>query len=446
MQCKFCKAEMEADRKYCPTCGKRQDAPVKIAKQKPSKKKIPKTPTWQIVLAVVLSAAVIGLLIYLFVSGDSDLGRKNPSATTEPTRQVGVKPDYAAQADVVVGEFMGEKLTNGMLQLFYSDYLTEMYSNYGSSFSSAGLDVSYSLDKQTCPFEGVETWGEYFLNVALEDWKYCVLMNKLAEEDGYTLDEEWTKTVEEQMAALDKIAEEGNYSSAEAMIKTYYGDACSLALYNEYLLLDAMTNAYYYHILDVSDEQIDTAFEKYKEELAQKGITTESGVVSSVRHVLIYPEGGTTSEDGKTTVYSEDEWAACLAKAEEVLEEWKSGDAKEESFKDLVKKYSGDEASVADGGLYSEISRESNYVDEFKAWATDVARQEGETGLVRTQYGYHIMYYVSGEPEWKYYGRGKAQEDVIAVRNERIDKALEENPPEIAEDKILMQNVYQVYY
>ena len=66
----------------------------------------------------------------------------------------------------------------------------------------------------------------------------------------------------------------------------------------------------------------------------------------------------------------------------------------------------------------------------------------GETALVRTTYGYHIMYYVSGEPEWLYYSRILAQEDVMDAMEAELDKILEENPPEINRENIFLQNVY----
>ena len=46
-------------------------------------------------------------------------------------------------------------------------------------------------------------------------------------------------------------------------------------------------------------------------------------------------------------------------------------------------------------GLYSDISADSSYVESFEAWAIDPARTVGETGIVETEYGYHIMYFSS---------------------------------------------------
>ena len=73
MVCKFCKNEMEDDRLYCPCCGKRQDGkePREGKEKSPAPKKN-KTPLWQIIAAIVLSAALIACLIYLFVKDHED--------------------------------------------------------------------------------------------------------------------------------------------------------------------------------------------------------------------------------------------------------------------------------------------------------------------------------------------------------------------------------------
>ena len=40
-------------------------------------------------------------------------------------------------------------------------------------------------------------------------------------------------------------------------------------------------------------------------------------------------------------------------------------------------------------------------VAEFEDWLFDEARKEGDTGIVKTQYGYHIMYFDgNGDEKW----------------------------------------------
>lgn len=124
--------------------------------------------------------------------------------------------------------------------------------------------------------------------------------------------------------------------------------------------------------------------------------------VANVRHILIQPESTELSEDDEG--YEADVQAkkdAAKAEAEDILAQWKAGAATEDSFIELVKEYSQDTGSVEDGGLIPDISQDSSLVTEFKDWSLDPSRKVGDTGIVESSYGYHIMYLSSfGDPYW----------------------------------------------
>ena len=115
--------------------------------------------------------------------------------------------------------------------------------------------------------------------------------------------------------------------------------------------------------------------------------------LSNVRHLLVAFEGGTYDPNSQLTTYSDEEKAKAKAEAEKLLAEWKDGEATETTFIELVKKNTDDEASAEDGGLYENIAPNSNYVANFLSWSIDESRQKGDTGIVETEYGYHIMYF-----------------------------------------------------
>lgn len=90
-----------------------------------------------------------------------------------------------------------------------------------------------------------------------------------------------------------------------------------------------------------------------------------------------------------------------LAKAQDVYDQWKSGDQTEESFATLATSYSEDTGSSSDGGLYKGVYQ-GQMVDTFNDWCFDTSRKPGDTGIVSTSYGYHIMYFVGlGGAKWK---------------------------------------------
>ena len=118
--------------------------------------------------------------------------------------------------------------------------------------------------------------------------------------------------------------------------------------------------------------------------------------LANVRHLLVAFEGGTTDSKGNKT-YSDAEKATAKAEAEKLLNQWKEGDATEATFIDFVKEHTDDSGSKETGGLYEDIHPESTYVENFLNWSLDVDRKAGDTGIIVSDYGYHIMYYSSDD-------------------------------------------------
>ena len=126
----------------------------------------------------------------------------------------------------------------------------------------------------------------------------------------------------------------------------------------------------------------------------------------SVRHILLMIDDSALDTTAET--YEADLQALkdeTLAEAEELLAQWKAGEATEESFAQMANEYSEDGGSNTNGGLYSQFPK--NYmVQEFNDWSFDPARKSGDTGIVygeSTGYkGYHIMYFVGTDlPYWQ---------------------------------------------
>lgn len=117
----------------------------------------------------------------------------------------------------------------------------------------------------------------------------------------------------------------------------------------------------------------------------------------TVRHLLVRAGSASSSATPTQEQYDEAE-----KKAQSLLDEWKSGDATEDSFAALVTENSDDTGSASSGGLISRVTSTSSYVETFRSWAVDPARKEGDAELVKSEYGWHIMYYVStDDPIWK---------------------------------------------
>ena len=95
----------------------------------------------------------------------------------------------------------------------------------------------------------------------------------------------------------------------------------------------------------------------------------------NVRHVLL-----------SASTYGSDD--AAKAKAEELLASFNGG---ADAFAALANEYSEDTGSNTNGGLYENVAK-GEMVTEFDAWLYEEGRKAGDTGIVKTSYGYHIMY------------------------------------------------------
>jgi len=107
----------------------------------------------------------------------------------------------------------------------------------------------------------------------------------------------------------------------------------------------------------------------------------------TVRHILI---GSEAVMNGVET-YTEETLAAYKEEAETLLQQWKDNGGTEQSFGELASMHTKDTASASVGGLYQNIVP-GQMVDAFNDWCFD-EHQVGDTGIVETEYGYHIMYF-----------------------------------------------------
>jgi len=160
----------------------------------------------------------------------------------------------------------------------------------------------------------------------------------------------------------------------------------------------------------------ETSFSALAEKKSEDDRTSENGglteylgknswVTVDVRHILVIPEGGTKSEDGTKVTYSDEEWEACRKEAQALLDQYLAGEKTAEAFGALANAHSDDNnGKVTNGGLYEDVYL-GQMVKPFEEWIFDGSRQVGETGLVKTEYGYHVMYFVHRDgavDEWAF--------------------------------------------
>ena len=124
--------------------------------------------------------------------------------------------------------------------------------------------------------------------------------------------------------------------------------------------------------------------------------------LKNVRHILVafeHDHDESEEHDHSEVSYTDEEIAAAKAEAEDILNQWTTGEATEDSFAALANELS-DDGDGTTGGLYENIYQ-GQMVEAFEDWCYDASRSAGDTGIVQTEYGFHVMYFV-GDSETNY--------------------------------------------
>lgn len=474
MECKNCGNLLEEGQTVCPSCGE----PVTAEKEKQPRKPLSKK-TIRIIVSISVVVALLGTMVGAALAWlkpwQNDVYNKNNYEVPDFLSDLTVKQVVATMGD--------QELTNGRLQVFFwmqvydmLNYYSEQYGSYASYY--LGFDPDKPLNEQVYNKETGMTWQQYFMDEAFYVWHCYQSLTNEANKAGFQIPAEYQKALDELYTSTTDTAKKSGLDSAEELIQSDFGRTATFEDYKYYMELYYIGNLYYTQAtsdLTFTDEEIDTYYENNKEYLGQYGITKnddilvdyrkilvkpvtskdadgktviteqawadcqvkaqeilqqwESGektedsfgklaaekseetasaskgglyryvarnalATVDVRHILIMPEGGTKDENGKTT-YSDAEWEICRAQAQALLDQYLAGDKTAEAFGALANEHSDDNnGKVTNGGLYSNVYS-GQMVAEFDEWIFDVSRKTGDTGLVKTQYGYHVMYFVS---------------------------------------------------
>ena len=313
-------------------------------------------------------------------------------------------------------------LTNGQLQILYWRSVQNFYAQYGTYAQYFGLDHTQSMDTQVCGVADGLTWEQYFLQDALNNWTIFEAVAQQAREAGFQMSDENREQMNTMEEGLLETATNNGFTDITAMIARNFGAGATLEDYKSFWEMYFLSSDYYNEITGSfapTAEEIAEYFNTHEAEYADNGLDKTTRSVD-VRHILILPEGATI-ETVTTEEFSDEAWAAGEQKAQEILDRWLSGDKTEDSFATLANENSADTGSNTNGGLYSGVT-EGQMVEAFNDWCFDADRKVGDYGIVKTQYGYHIMYFCGSQLLWE----SQAESDLLAqLSNDFINNAVE---------------------
>ena len=451
MTCKNCGKELPEGSMLCCFCGMpTEDVPEETVltetaetieeellpieeSAEPAPKK--KNNVLLIVLVCVAGVALLAVLTGAILMG---IGI-NPVDLLKPkandilyTDNYTVTDDIAREKNEEVVATIGDvELTNGELQIYYWETVYNFINSNYYYLSMYGLDPAKPLDQQPCMLSEGQSWQQYFLEVAISTWQRYNTLQLLATEDGFQLDAEMQTFLDDLPQTMEKNAAGYGYDSIQAWLEADCGPGVTQQGYVNYVSSYYVGSFYLsdmYEEMNPTQAEIEAYLAENEAELAKIGISKDMGKYHDVRHILIEVAGDT-----------EEDWANCLAEAQRIHDEWKANDGTEEGFAEYAKQYSIDGGSAANGGLYEDLTSETNFIPEFKEWYLDTSRKPGDTGFVKntmsSKQGYHIMYYSASEDMWP----DAVAEELLADRvSAMIDDGIEANPIKVNYKKIVL--------
>ncbi len=335
---------------------------------------------------------------------------------------------YTATAEQLTDEVLssviatcGDRtLTNRALSLYYWQQYYAFASAYGS-YLAYFMDTSLGLDEQLYG-ENV-TWQQQFIDRAVVMFQHVSALAQRAEAEGFTLGEDDQAYLDELIDNLSQAAAGYGYESADAFLQLQFGPGVTAQDYLSYAADSTLALAYLQSLVaqhSYTSDDVSAYYDAHADEYAENRVEKLDLPNIDIRHILIVP-----AEQDENGAYTDEAWQAAQQQAEQLLQQWQSGEATEESFAELAVDNSAD-GSASNGGLITDVYP-GQMVDEFNDWCFDEARQVGDVGIVRSQFGYHIMYLsaVGDEIHWYTVAESDYLNELSATIEDEIAEAYE---------------------
>ena len=433
MNCKFCGEPLEEGVNYCMNCGMTQENEPE-AKEKAS--------VGMKIAVGILAAAVVGLsafLVYKFampakqvevpVEGEI-LGEEIPYDEATMTGVPEGTPSYTVTEEELTDEVLDKiiavcadgVITNRDLGIYYWQQYYTAASSYGSYWSFM-VDPSVPLDQQMY-FDGEQTWQQFLLEGAMSNFHSVAAVGYEAAQAGYTLDAETAAQIDSMAADLEATAQAYGIADGETYVKMGFGPTASIESYMDFARKTMTASGYLRQLVDAqpcSEADVEAFFDEHVEEYASYGIEKTDRTNVNIRHVLIQPQ----EMDEETGEYTEAGWAQAEADMNAVVAEWEASAKTEDAFAELAMAHSQD-GNAAQGGLYENVYP-GQMVAEFNDWCFDTARFVGDYGVVKTQFGYHLIFFSGKTDTLEWFETAK--QDYLSQLSETMESEIKERHP-----------------
>ncbi len=325
---------------------------------------------------------------YLTYTFTAKLDKEGTTATDEE------KAAYETEkkAMLALAEQLGEIKTEQGFKDFVRNYLV-------NTVASEEFDAAYEKDYKK-KFEG-ESFAPTAEALAADKAALLVKLDEalkaldVEEEESEEEDEEDDKKEEEKNAyqkALDTIyasllkTATSSYNGVTVEDKMHYDPEKKEDEIGELdkWLFDSETKVNDTKVITKEgDEKDKVVTSTYSVSLLKTASHIEEYVTKDVAHLLVSFDD---YQSGKTITDAEK--AEAKAEAEKLLAEFKKGEQTKEAFEKFAEEH------TADSGVIYENVKLEQMVEPFEKWIYDETRKAGDTDIVETEYGYHVMYFI----------------------------------------------------
>ena len=339
----------------------------------------------------------------------------NPDDVTCKGTYSATNLDVLSNAHNVVATVGDAELTNVQLQIYY----WMAVNTYRAENHEIAPDWNVNLDEQLCALTNSDTsWQQYFLQSALDTWHHYQAAVSLSQEtvfdteEAYSIDEKkHQENISEETAYLDVLygynaaysvdpqhqahldqledmlehqAEEAGYASLSDLVLEMAGMGTTpeyLVNYAKLANLGYMFLSTLYYYVEAGKSEVTAYYEANAQHYEEAGITADSGKSVTIRHILI---DGTKSNAEST--------------ANSLLTKYKKYNT-EVYFGELAYQNSDDLATYKSGGLYYDL-HEGQLTGDLNTWCFAEERQPGDVAVVKSDAGYHVVYFQSATERW----------------------------------------------
>ena len=420
----------------------------------------------------IAAAAITGLLLLVMISyltvGFPQKSDRAPEETRETLPEYTVPPDGNPEDVTCLGSYSlpGEpeepvaklgwtELNNGELAVFYQLAINGFSPEAGQS----GPDFGRPLEGQLVPGEDI-TWQQHFLRQALDTWHTLAALEQKSREPALRVEENFhpsehlhTKYMTDMPINDILYSEDGTFRLNRMhgeyldQLPQKLADTASLLGYETPESMVAgelpgvdretlekaarLANYAYMYFTDLTYDQVPT-----EQEVLSRLYEGEDRVVD-VRQILLRPEHAKLTPEGKV-IADQDQWDICEAQTNQFLVQWNGKWRNEARFANKARQQSQDARTKMNGGLYENI-RKGQLIEPLNSWCFDPQREPGDVEVLKSEYGFHILYFCGSRDA----GYEETANKILEERMEELlEQIREEYPMEVTYEKITLPTIF----